>query len=185
MCSQCHVREADLFRASPKKSIFESIGQAECLVCHGNHKIERPSDAWISIKGDAVCAVCHDEQVKGASTIIAVHQGLEGLSNAVASADRTLTRAERAGMFVEDGRFSLREARDHLIDARVTVHAFAEAPFTAVIGKGVAAAKRAEQTGDQALELQYRRRGLTIALVVIVGFLAALWLKIRSLPSPD
>lgn len=186
VCSQCHVREADLFRASPKKSIFESIGQAECLVCHGNHKIERPSDSWISIKGDAVCAMCHDEQVKGASTIIGVHQGLEGLSNAVASADRTLTRAERAGMLVEEGRFSLREAREHLIDARVTVHAFAEAPFTAVVSRGVTAAKRAELTGDQALaELQYRRRGLTIALVVIVGFLAALWMKIRSLPIPD
>jgi predicted CXXCH cytochrome family protein len=186
VCSQCHVREADLFRASPKKSIFESIGQAECLVCHGNHRIEHPADGWISIKSDAVCAQCHDEQVKGAATINTVHQGLEGLSAAVASADGALSRAERAGMLVDDGRFSLREARQHLINARVTVHAFAEAPFTAVVNPGVAAAKRAEQTANQALEeLQYRRRGLTTALVVIMGFLAALWLKIRSLPAPD
>ena len=89
-------------------------------------------------------------------------------------------------MLVEDGRFALREARGHLINARVTVHAFAEKPFTDVAREGVAAARRAEQTGDQALqELQYRRRGLLVALVLILGFLAALWLKIRSLPAPD
>jgi predicted CXXCH cytochrome family protein len=175
-----------LFRASPKKEIFESIGQAECLVCHSNHKIEPPSDTWVGITGDGVCAMCHDEQVKGAAAIARVRQGLGELSSAAVSADTTLTRAERAGMLVDEGRFALREAREHLIDARVTVHAFAEAPFTAVVGTGIAAARRAKQTGDQALEeLQYRRRGLTIALVVIIGFLAALWLKIRSLPVPD
>lgn len=186
VCSQCHVREAELFRASPKKSIFESIGQAECLVCHGNHKIEAPADAWIGLKDGAVCAICHDEQLGGAKAIVEVRQGLDGLSAAVAAADTVLTRAERAGMLVEDGRFTLREAHGHLINARATVHAFAEKPFTDVAREGVAAARRAEQTGDQALqELQYRRRGLTIALVLILGFLAALWLKIRSLPASD
>ena len=80
VCSQCHLREAELFRASPKKAIFDSIGQAECLVCHENHKIEAPADAWIGLKDGAVCAICHDEQLGGAKATTEVRQGLDGLS---------------------------------------------------------------------------------------------------------
>ena len=29
VCAQCHLREAELFRASPKQAIFDAIGQAE------------------------------------------------------------------------------------------------------------------------------------------------------------
>jgi N-acetylglutamate synthase-like GNAT family acetyltransferase len=182
VCSQCHVREAELFRASTKKGIFESIGQAECLVCHSNHRIEPPQDAWVGLGEGAVCSTCHDENVAGAATIKEIRQQLDRLSAAMTTADTILTRADRAGMLVEDGRVALREAREQQVNARVMVHAFAGPPFAEIAGRGLAAARRAEDAGNQALgELQMRRRGLGIATVFIVGFLVTLWLKIRSL----
>ncbi|HEY7441067.1 MAG TPA: cytochrome c3 family protein [Vicinamibacterales bacterium] len=181
VCSQCHVREAELFRASPKKAIFEAIGQAECLVCHGNHRIESPQDAWIGLSEGAVCSTCHDENVGGAQTIKQTRQQLDALSAAMTGADGILTRAERAGMLVDEGRLALREAHEHRINARVMVHAFAGPPLLDVASRGLAAAQRANDTGTQALrELQSRRRGLGIATVFILGFLVTLWLKIRS-----
>lgn len=183
VCSQCHVREAELFRASTKKGIFEAIGQAECLVCHSNHRIEPPRDGWIGLTEGAVCSTCHDETVAGADTIKDIRQQLDRLSAALTAADTILTRADRAGMLVEDGRVALREAREQQVNARVMVHAFAAPPFTAIASRGLAAARRAEDAGNEALgELQFRRRGLGIATVFIVGFLVTLWLKIRSLP---
>ena len=186
VCSQCHVREADLFRASPKKAIFETIGQAECLVCHSNHRIEHPQDAWIGITPGAVCAMCHDNTTNGSQTIAQVRQQLDGLSAAITAADAVLTRADRAGMLVDEGRAALQEAHEQQINARVTLHAFAAGPFNDVAERGLAATRRAETSGHQALrELQYRQRGLAVATIVILGFLVTLGFKIRSLPSYD
>lgn len=186
VCSQCHVREAELFRASPKKAIFDQINEPECLACHSNHRIEHPADAWVGLKDPAVCAKCHDETTKGAATITDVHRGLDELNVAIDRADVVLARSERAGMLVDDGRTALREARDHQIHSRVLVHAFATKPLAEMGAQGLSAARQAHAIGDRALhELQIRRRGLLAATVVIVGFLVTLWFKIRHLPKPS
>lgn len=186
VCSQCHVREAELFRASPKKAIFEAIGQAECLVCHSNHRIEPPQDGWIGLSEGAVCSTCHDANVAGAETIREIRQQLDVLTAAQTAADAILTRAASSGMLVDDGRVALREAHEHQINARVMVHAFSGPPFTEIASHGLAAARRADDAGQQALrELQSRRRGLAIATVFILGFLVTLWFKIRSLSQSE
>ena len=182
VCAQCHVREAELFRASPKKAIFDQIDQPECLACHGNHRVEHPTDAWVGFKEPAVCAMCHDERMKGASTITATQKGLADMTAKIGAAEVVLTRAERAGMLVDDGRAALRDAREHEIHSRVLVHAFATKPFADMADPGVRAAQESQTVGERALhELQVRRRGLFAATVVIVGFLVTLWFKIRRL----
>ena len=184
VCAQCHVRQAELFRGSPKKAIFDEIGQAECLGCHGNHRIESPADTWIGLNEGAVCAQCHDETLGGAQAIRDVREQLDRLSAAVASADAVLTRAERAGMLVDDGRLALREARDHQLHSRVLVHAFAAQPLAAMAAEGATAARRAQDAGDGALrEIEVRRRGLAVATVLVVAFLLTLWRKIQRLPD--
>jgi predicted CXXCH cytochrome family protein len=186
VCGQCHVREAELFRASPKKAIFEQIGQAECLPCHGNHRIEQPADAWVGYKEPAVCATCHDSSGKGADTIEGVRNGLGRLAASIERAEGVLARAERAGMLVDDGRAASRDAREHQIHARVLVHAFALKPFQDMTDQGMQAASQAQSAGERALhELQVRRRGLLAATIVIVGFLATLWFRIRRLRPRD
>ena len=183
ICSQCHVREAELFRKSPKKALFDSLGQAECLTCHSNHEIEAPADSWIGLKDPALCSTCHDDSVKGAADIVAVEQGLQRLSEGIDRAQRVLDRAEEAGMLVDEGRLVLREAHERQILARVTVHAFAAKPFAETATPGVAEAARAEAVGTAVLqELQFRRKGLAVATILILGFLLTLWVKIRRLP---
>jgi predicted CXXCH cytochrome family protein len=182
VCAQCHVREADLFRASPKKAIFDAIGQAECLVCHSNHRIESPADRWIGLQEGTVCAQCHSETLGGAQDIRDMRQQLDRLSAAVSSADAMLTRAERAGMLVDNGRMALREAREYQVQARVLLHSFAAEPQVEMAGKGVTSARRAQEAGDAAMrELQVRRRGLAVATLVILAFLVTLGVKIRRL----
>jgi predicted CXXCH cytochrome family protein len=184
VCAQCHVREAELFRASPKKEIFDAIGQAECLVCHSNHRIETPSDSWIGVHEGGVCAQCHDETSGGAQIISDFRQQLDRLSSEVSSADMALTRVERAGMLVDEGRAALREARERHVQARVLVHTFAAQPFGTTTSGGLAAARRAAAASEAAArDLQVRRRGLAAATLVILVFLVALGIKIRSLPA--
>ncbi len=182
VCAQCHVREAELFRASPKKVIFGQMGQAECLACHSNHRIEHPTDAWVGLKEPAVCSTCHDATMKGADTITEIRTELDELTAAIDGGEAVLVRAERAGMLVDDGRAALREAREHQIHARVLVHMFAPEPFKDMAGQGARAARDAQAVGERALhELQVRRRGLLAATIVIIGFLVTLWFKIRRI----
>jgi hypothetical protein len=89
VCGQCHGREAQLFRASPKQAGFENhealladAGEAgcaacheapapqaklkgphvlsECTSCHGNHGVVRPTVALLSPLPETPCAFCHE-----------------------------------------------------------------------------------------------------------------------------
>ncbi|MBI2186591.1 MAG: cytochrome c3 family protein [Acidobacteria bacterium] len=183
VCAQCHLREAELFRASPKREIFDAIGQAECLVCHGNHRIESPADQWVGLEKGAVCEQCHDAAGDSGAAIRDIRQKLDTLQDATSTADARLTRAEHAGMLVEDGRLALQLAREHQVQSRALVHAFAPAPFAKTAADGVAAARRAREAGEAAMrELQLRRQGLGVATLLVLAFLATLWVKIRRLP---
>lgn len=185
VCAQCHGREADLFRESPKKEIFDAIGQAECLVCHSNHRIESPKDAWIGLSEGAVCAQCHDDTSAGAQQIRDMRRQLDRLSAGIAGADAALARAERSGMLVDEGRAALRAAREHQVQARVLLHSFAAERQVAAAELGVTAAQRASGVGTAAMsELQVRRRGLAAATLVILAFLVTLGVKIRRLEPP-
>jgi len=186
VCAQCHVREAELFRASPKKEIFDGMGQAECLACHSNHRIEHPADAWIGTNDEAVCSTCHDATTESAKTIAGFKDGLARLNDQIVQAGEVLDRAARAGMLVDDGRAALREAHEGQIQARVSIHAFADKPFAELMSKGIEASDHGRQAGEAALhEIQVRRQGLGVATLLVLAFLAALGLKIRRLPPPS
>ena len=185
VCAQCHLREGELFRASPKKDIFDAIGQAECLACHSNHHIEPPADTWVGLQEGAVCAQCHDASSDSGATIRNIRTQLDRLSAAVSDADAVLARAEHSGMLVDEGRLAFREARERQVQSRVLVHAFAAASFSTTAAAGLASARRAREAGDAAMqELQVRRRGLAVATLLVLAFLVTLGLKIRRLPPP-
>ena len=126
VCGQCHGREADLFRGSPKHVGLEShneylqdVGEegcaachqapqaqvtgihsfGECTSCHGNHGIIRPTMAMFAALPEAPCDFCHQES--GLLTI-------DGLDSERASKnyreakEYLLTQAESAGLEGED-----------------------------------------------------------------------------------
>jgi predicted CXXCH cytochrome family protein len=184
VCAQCHVREADFFKASKKAPVFAALGQGQCLVCHSNHDIEPPKDTWVGLDDKAICAGCHDASVPGAAVITDVRKGFDTLNARMAAAQAVLDRAETAGMLVEDGTRALHDAAEAHVRLRVLVHTFASPPFDEVLKEGLTAADHAKSVGDDAMgELQYRRRGLALATLLILGFLATLYFKIRSLPK--
>jgi predicted CXXCH cytochrome family protein len=183
ICAQCHVREADLFKASPKKAVFAAMGQSDCLTCHSNHKILSPTAAWIGFDEKAVCATCHDETMPGAAVIKSTRAGFDDLQSRMQAAETVLHRAETAGMLVDTGKLALHAAGEAHVRMRVAVHAFAPAPFDEILKEGLGKVEEARTAGESALsELQYRRGGLAIATLVILGFLGTLFVKIRSLP---
>jgi len=89
VCGQCHGREARLFRASPKIEGFTNHNElqlpemtdgcgdcheapepqaeithirsfSECVTCHGNHSVGRPTVALLGSLPEAPCIFCHE-----------------------------------------------------------------------------------------------------------------------------
>jgi len=128
VCGQCHAREADLFRASKKKQLFDdhngylqSAGAqgcaachsapdpaakittihsfSECVTCHGNHGIVRPTLAMLAPLPPTPCALCHEppgplapNEEEPAAKVVEYHQ----------FRDRLLAEAKSKGLTGED-----------------------------------------------------------------------------------
>lgn len=89
ICGQCHGREADLFRSSPKHAGYQEHNElisdsetgrcnecheppepqatlegvhsfSECATCHGNHGIVRPTVALLGPLPETPCDFCHE-----------------------------------------------------------------------------------------------------------------------------
>lgn len=85
VCGNCHGREAELFRASPKHDGFQTHNQlladggdcsschdglkqelvrvthfSECVTCHENHAVIRPTIAFLGSPPETPCAFCHE-----------------------------------------------------------------------------------------------------------------------------
>jgi hypothetical protein len=83
VCGRCHAREAELFRKSRKHAAWAQHNDmmngancgtchegkraklainhfAECLTCHENHGVVRPTVALLGVLPDTPCAFCHE-----------------------------------------------------------------------------------------------------------------------------
>ena len=97
-------------------------------------------------------------------------------------AEAIVRRAERKGMEVGEALFVLNEASSHLTKMRSALHTFNPDTVRAISQEGLELASQAAQQGKAALEeLDFRRKGLGISLVVIVILAGALYAKIRTL----
>jgi hypothetical protein len=182
VCGSCHGREATLFRETEAKRDINLSACIQCMVCHSNHAVLKPTDDMLGVGPKSTCTGCHAE---GEATYDAIARMGESLSRLVGGLDEArelLDRAERAGMEVGPDRFALQAARDQIVEARVLAHGFDERRFLGVTEEGIAVAEAGVAAGHRAFaELRFRRTGLGLSLIVIIGVIVALAMKIREI----
>lgn len=186
VCAQCHSSERDLFVRSPHRAAFAGMGLAQCIVCHSDHRILRPSDEMIGTAAPAVCAQCHTPGTRGGQAAAAIRKGLEDLKASLATAEEIISRAERAGVDMTDAKLPINDATTQLIIARNLVHSLSLREVQSAAAEGVGFTRRAAEMGRAGLaEVAFRRRGLVLFLAVIAVLLAGLYLKVKALPGPS
>ncbi len=182
VCSNCHVFQAQLFDGSPHKAAFAAAGMPGCVTCHSNHKIQHPSDGMIGTGNQSVCTNCHTQGDDGMKQAVAMHDELVKLNDNIEKADALLDRAERSGMEVSQAKLSQAEARAALTKARVSIHSFNAAGIQPDVQTGTKLAAADLAAGEQAMaERDYRRRGLGVAVLLILLTIAGLWMFIREI----
>jgi hypothetical protein len=139
------------------------------------------------------CNKCHitasgsEESPPGALSGAELVERMRELTALSARAERILLSARRGGVETREALLDIDQAVDSQISLEVLVHTFSTAagsPFMEQHREGIEHANSALAKGQSALdELQFRRRGLAISLVLIIGLLLALGLKIRQISN--
>jgi len=182
VCGQCHTVMAEFFAKSVHRKAFAQMGAPGCATCHNNHDIKAASDDMLGLGDKAVCAVCHASGDKGGKAAVEMRQLLDSLNGESDKARAILIQAERAGMEVSQAQFDLNGAKDALVKARAAVHAFTVQAVKKEAEAGLTISAKAYARGVRALdELQFRRKGLAVSLVVILALIVGLVFKIRQL----
>jgi predicted CXXCH cytochrome family protein len=182
VCGQCHMRQAELFRASPHKAAFDQREFGECIKCHSNHFIAKPGDEMIGTGEKPVCVTCHTAGDKGFIAAGAMRARIDELIGSIDQSTQILDRAERAGMEVSRPKFEMKEATDALTHARVLIHSSSTAEVDKVVAPGLAASVKGYQAGLAALaELRFRREGLAVSLVFILFLAVLVYLKVKQI----
>jgi len=183
VCGQCHSLNNELVAQSPHYPAFERLGIAACESCHNHHDVESPSDEMVGSEPPAVCARCHrrDKWPRGWEMARTMRAVLDSLVDQHGKAEALVRRAERAGMEVGEALFELNEAAGQLTKTRSVLHSFDLDQVVEVSNEGRELFLSAGDKGKAALdELQFRRKGLGLSLVVIVILGGALYMKIRT-----
>ena len=104
------------------------------------------------------------------------------LTSMIARAERIQLAAHRGGVETRAARESLDAAIDNQIELETLIHSFGAAPVEKKQKEGLQHARAALLSASTSLEeLGYRRRGLLVALAIIIAVLVALGLKLRTL----
>ncbi len=182
VCGQCHASQWELFNKSPHKRAFTDNHFPACVTCHEHHNISRTSDAMLGVEPAAICVTCHDSGSAGYTAAKDMKAGIAGLRDHLDKADQLLKRAESKGMEVSKPLYDLVEGRDRLVLARVNIHKFNPSELKKTVDEGEKIAAASEQSGWKALaDLDYRRKGLAISVVILLLMITLLLLKIRQI----
>lgn len=182
VCGQCHPVNAELFNKSRHGDLFVQMGIPGCATCHGNHEILQTSDAMLGVGDKAICGNCHTPQDAGGKAAVAMREAIEKLRTDYDTAHAILAKAENAGMEVSQPLFELNGAKTALVKARAAIHGFNLDNVNAEVKPGLEISDRAHARGLKALdELQFRRKGLAVSVLVILALVVGLIFKIRQM----
>jgi hypothetical protein len=158
------------------------MGIPGCATCHSNHEILETSDAMLGVGDKAICGNCHTPQDTGGKTAVAMRESIDGLRTNYEAAHAVLSKAENAGMEVSQPLFDLNGAKTALVKARAAIHGFNLDGVNAEVKPGLEITEKARALGLKALdELQFRRKGLAISVLIILALVVGLILKIRQM----
>jgi hypothetical protein len=182
VCGQCHAINEELFSKSRHGQVFVQMGIPGCATCHSNHEILATHDSMLGVGDKAICGNCHTAQDNGGKTAVAMREAIEKLRVDYERAATILANAEHAGMEVSQAEFDLNGSKTALIKARAAIHAFNVDAVKKETAPGIEIAAKAYARGQRALaELQFRRKGLAISIVIILALIIGLILRIRQI----
>jgi predicted CXXCH cytochrome family protein len=181
VCGTCHINNREQFQKSPHSRVFTGPQAPECITCHGYHLVQAANDAMLGVGEQAVCRKCHSSPAETGYQVAALLGAMvdslrTGLEGAIAVTDR----AEKLGMLVDEPRFQIRAAHEHLVKMRtLSPSSSPDALGEDYRAGSVAARSAAGEAAGRVREFSFRRRGLAVATLLNTALIALVALSIR------
>lgn len=142
---------------------------------------DQPGQVVDPLAGSA-CLTCHTPGDDCDKATERMYVALTSLDRDLRASSALLRRAELAGMLVSEPQFELKsKGVTAAVEARALIHSFDPDRLVSRVDEGKTVAAETLQAGQSALdELQFRRKGLAVSLVLVGLVLVALFLKIRQ-----
>ncbi|MGD8316951.1 MAG: cytochrome c3 family protein [Myxococcales bacterium] len=186
ICGTCHTYNAKLFLESPLAPDFKEKALADCVACHGKHRITHVSDDWLNDEPGGTCRKCHKTGDEGAELALYYADTLGSIRESFDEIDELLDRAENKGMDVTEAKDAEEAARQGLLQARTLIHAFSKPIMEDKVTEIAANQAAALEMGYQALNaFDARRRGLAVSTLLLLLLTVVVAIKIRTLPPTD
>lgn len=143
--------------------------------------MSQPGEGVQPVRG-SVCLTCHQPGDSCDKASERMYGALMSLDSDIRRATALLRNAELAGMDVSTSLFELKsKGVTAAVEARALIHSFDPDRLVKRSEEGRQVASVALQAGKSAFaELQYRRKGLAVSLILVGLVLAALYIKIRQ-----
>jgi hypothetical protein len=145
-------------------------------------RLRSSAAAGVALVPGSTCLTCHSPGDECDQATERMYVALSSTERDLREAEQLLHQAEVAGMDVGEVQFELNSRGiTALLDARALIHSFDPDRLVKRSKEAGEVAASALQAGQTALdELQYRRQGLAVSLVLIALVLTGLFLKIRD-----
>jgi predicted CXXCH cytochrome family protein len=186
VCGVCHAIQEELFTNSPHEQAYRENDFPMCETCHSNHLVENPGDDWLGSEEPALCIECHadDDGTQGIAVADSMKAVIRTLASREQEAREILGDAQLKGMHTTDEEFLMKEVDQALIQTRTLIHLLDK---DSVAGRGAEGIAKADtvitNSADLIDEYYFRRKGLTVATLIITILAIALYIRIRRLPG--
>ena len=186
ICGACHSYNAELFLESPLAPAFRERSLADCVACHGKHKISHVADEWVGDNPAKTCRKCHDEGDEGSDLALYFTDSMATARQSFEEIEGLLHEAETKGMDVTEAEDYVEAARQSMMQARTLVHSFSKPVMEEKLMEVAENQTAALEAGYEALRgLEERRRGLAISTLLLFVLTMFVAIKIRTLPPLD
>lgn len=186
ICGACHSYNAELFLGSPLAPAFRERSLADCVACHGKHKISHVADEWVGDNPAQTCRKCHEEGDEGSDLALYFTDSMATARQSFEEIEDLLHQAETKGMDVTEAEDYVEAARQSMMQARTLVHSFSKPVMEDKLIEVAENQTAALEAGYEALRgLEERRRGLAISTLLLLILTVFVAIKIRTLPPLD
>lgn len=181
VCGNCHSKTREYFRESPH---YGSLN--ECVECHSNHYIAKPSREMLKGDGRGHCGSCHsgDMMPKGLELASKIYDEFAGIDEQIKVAEGLIMQAEKTGFYMEDEKGFIEDARREMTHIIPLIHTASYAKIEPVMRKSSSLIEQAKADTNKKLQKASDRK--TIGAVVaafIVFFAGIVFLKFRGILS--
>ncbi len=182
VCGQCHAATQDYYKQGAHRTGMTGEAAPRCVTCHGMHEVMPPTrDLFVGTQ-EGRCGGCHPPGSEAGEQAEAMHQALTEADEAFEEAEDVISLATEQRLIMAEQEELLQRAYTPLIESRALQHTVDQEQVEAKAEESLTLSRQAQSSAEDALaELDTRRLGMIVALVVIFITIVALVFVKREL----